>query len=349
MSKIRKSVSKLEEYIPGEQPNDDAIKLNTNENPYLPSPEVLDILREIDISDLSLYPDPNCLELRKVIADLHQCSIDQIFVGNGSDEILALAIRAYVERDSKVGYLAPSYSLYSVLTEIEDIEHEVISLDDGFNFKIPEHLDCSLFLLANPNAPTGIFMDVESINCFADNYKGVLLIDEAYVDFAEDNCLDLAFKHSNVIITRSLSKSYSLAGIRCGYCVGSVDLINALYKIKDSYNVNYITQELARVALLDQATMRANVEAIKETRDLVFEKLTDLGYEVYESQTNFLWFKPLGIKAVKLFELLKERNIYIRYFGASSRTDDYLRVTIGTASEMFTFLDALDEIIKSES
>ena len=192
-------------------------------------------------------------------------------------------------------------------------------------------------------------MDVESINCFADNYKGVLLIDEAYVDFAEDNCLDLAFKHSNVIITRSLSKSYSLAGIRCGYCIGSVDLINALYKIKDSYNVNYITQELARVALLDQATMRANVEAIKETRDLVFEKLTDLGYEVYESQTNFLWFKPLGIKAVKLFELLKERNIYIRYFSASSRTDDYLRVTIGTASEMFTFLDALDEIIKSES
>ena len=161
--------------------------------------------------------------------------------------------------------------------------------------------------------------------------------------------MSLAFKHSNVIITRSLSKSYSLAGIRCGYCVGSTDLINALYKIKDSYNVNYITQELARVALLDQSTMKANVEALKETRNLVYEKLTHLGYEVYESQTNFLWFKPLGIKAVKLFELLKERNIYIRYFSASSRTDDYLRVTIGTASEMFTFLDALDEIIKSES
>ena len=343
---IRKSVTKMQGYIPGEQPQgDEVIKLNTNENPYLPSPEVLDILHEIDVADLTRYPDPVCMEVRKVIADLHGCSVEQVFVGNGSDEILALALRAFVERDEKVGFLEPSYSLYPVLAQIEDLQYERVVLNERFNWDIPEDLETALFLLTNPNAPTSVSAEFEQIVSFAEQVEGVLLIDEAYAEFAEWNCMDLALKHAHVLVSRSLSKSYSLAGIRCGYCVGHADLIRALYKIKDSYNVDYITQEIARVALMDQETMKANVEAVKETRKLVSEKLFEFGFEVFESQTNFLWVKPLGISASTLFESLKKRNIFIRYFGEAEQTKDYLRISIGTAPQMFSFLDAVEEII----
>ena len=343
---IRKSVTNMRGYIPGEQPQgEEVIKLNTNENPYLPSPEVLDILNEIDVADLTRYPDPLCMEVRKVISDLHGCSVEQVFVGNGSDEILALALRAFVERDEKVGFLEPSYSLYPVLAQIEDLRVERIVLNERFNWNAMESLETALFLLTNPNAPTSVSAEFKQIKSFAEQVEGVLLIDEAYADFADWNCMDLALKHAHVLVSRSLSKSYSLAGIRCGYCIGHADLIRALYKIKDSYNVNYITQEIARVALMDQETMKANVEAIKETRKLVSEKLFEFGFEVFESQTNFLWVRPLGIGASTLFESLKQQNIFVRYFGESEQTKDYLRISIGTAPQMFSFLDAVEEII----
>tara|TARA_A100001015_G_scaffold248500_1_gene285955 strand:+ start:205 stop:1257 length:1053 start_codon:yes stop_codon:yes gene_type:complete len=348
MSKlIRRSVDEMAGYVPGEQPRgDEVIKLNTNENPYLPSPEVLDILREIDVADLGRYPDPVCLELRKAIAALHGCSVEHVFVGNGSDEVLALALRAFVERDARVGFLEPSYSLYPVLADIEDVRQERVRLNDRFGWEVPETLESALFFLTNPNAPTSVAVDREQIERFADQFEGVLLVDEAYADFAEWHCLELALNRKNVLVSRSLSKSYSLAGIRCGYCVGDGALIEALYKIKDSYNVNYITQEVARVAVLDQATMQANVEAVKETRRLVADKLFGLGFEVFDSQTNFLWVKPLEISAVRLFEALKLRDIYVRYFGESEQTKDYLRVSIGTAPQMFSFLDAVEAILQ---
>jgi histidinol-phosphate aminotransferase len=179
-------------------------------------------------------------------------------------------------------------------------------------------------------------------------FAGVVLIDEAYADFAESNCMDLALKYRNVLVARTLSKSYSLAGIRLGYCVGQADLIGAMYKIKDSYNVDYLTQEIARVAVLDQDTMHANVQAVVETRKLVGEKLSELGFEVCESQTNFLWIKPLEISAAALFDALRKRNIIVRHFAKEKRTRDYLRVTIGTAPEMFTFLDAVQAILEGE-
>lgn len=348
MSKlIRTSVEEMQGYVPGEQPRgDEIVKLNTNENPYLPSPEVLDILREIDVAELGRYPDPVSLELRKVIAELHDCSVEQVFVGNGSDEVLALALRAFVERDAKVGFLEPSYSLYPVLATIENIQQERVPLNERFGWEISDQLKASLFFLTNPNAPTSVTAKREDIERFAELFEGVLLVDEAYADFAEWHCMDLALKRDNVLVSRSLSKSYSLAGIRCGYCVGDAALIEALFKIKDSYNVNYITQEVARVAVLDQATMQANVEAVKETRRLVAEKLFVFGFEVFDSQTNFLWVKPLGVTAKQLFEGLKQRDIYVRYFGESEQTKDYIRVSIGTAPQMFTFLDAVEEILQ---
>jgi len=343
---IRKSVQAMSGYVPGEQPKGgDIVKLNTNENPYLPSASVQDILSMVDIAVLSRYPDPVCTELRKVIADLHGCAVENVFVGNGSDEILALCIRAFVERDGSVGYFDPSYSLYSVLADIEDVEKKPVVLDDTFGWKMPAGYTASLFFLTNPNAPTSLRFAKVDVEAFAEGFGGVVLIDEAYADFADENCMDLAVKNANVLVARTLSKSYSLAGIRLGYCVGHAELIGALYKIKDSYNINYLTQEIARVAILDQDTMRANVQAIVETRKLVAEKLSGLGFEVCDSQTNFLWIKPSGMAAVSLFEKLREREIIVRYFGNDERTKDYLRITIGTAPEMFRFMDEVEVIL----
>ncbi len=346
---IRKSVQAMSGYVPGEQPKEDGIvKLNTNENPYLPSADVQDILSMVDISALSRYPDPVCLELRKVIAELHGCAVENVFVGNGSDEVLALCIRAFVEREGSVGYFEPSYSLYPILTEIEDVEKKPVELDTGFGWQMPEDYAASLFFLTNPNAPTSLNYFKKKVESFANGFGGVVLIDEAYADFSDENCMDLALENDHVLVARTLSKSYSLAGIRLGYCVGNSELIGALHKIKDSYNVNYLTQEIARVAILDQDTMKANVQAIVETRKLVTEKLTDLGFSVCNSQTNFLWVKPLGLRVPALFEQLRKKNILVRHFGNDERTKDYLRITIGTAPEMFKFLDAVEGVLNGD-
>lgn len=343
---IKKSVKKLNAYVPGEQVSDqDIIKLNTNENPYLPSPDVQDILSMIDISKLSRYPDPDCIELRKVIAGLHNCNLNQVFVGNGSDEILSLSIRAYLEKDESLGYLNPSYSLYPILADIENINKIPIILNDSFTWDGKYNDKIKLLILANPNAPTGISLPNDQIINLLDNFKGILLIDEAYADFSDKNFLHLIKDYPNVIISRSLSKSYSLAGIRCGYCLGDKDLIEALYKIKDSYNIDYITQEIARVAILDQNTMQANVQAIKETRAILNEKLVEFGFNVFPSDANFIWFKPVGITAAFLFEKLRKKNIILRYFNNSNLTKDFLRVTVGTAPEVFKLIDAIKEII----
>ena len=346
---IRQSVQAMSSYVPGEQPRGEGIvKLNTNENPYLPSPDVQDILSMVDITVLSRYPDPVCTELRKVIAELHGCTPANVFVGNGSDEVLALCIRAFVERDGSVGYFDPSYSLYPVLADIEDVEKRPVALNAAFGWEMPEDYSASLFFLAQPNAPTSLVYDRSTVEAFTADFRGVVLIDEAYADFADHNCMDLALEHDHVLVARTLSKAYSLAGIRLGYCVGHAELIGAMYKIKDSYNVNYLTQEIARVALLDQGTMRANVQAIVETRRMAAEKLSELGFEVYDSQSNFLWVKPLGTTAETLFKALRQKNIIVRHFADDERTRDYLRVTVGTAPEMFALLDAVEEILKGE-
>ena len=350
-SLIRKSVQAMSGYVPGEQPKGEGIiKLNTNENPYLPSADVQDILSMINISKLSRYPDPLCVELRKAIAGLHGCALENVFVGNGSDEVLALCIRAFVERDGSVGYFDPSYSLYPVLADIEEIEKRPVSLDASFGWAMPDDYEASLFFLTNPNAPTSRGYKKTDIEAFVKRFSGVVLIDEAYADFAKENCMDFALQYENCIVARTLSKAYSLAGIRLGYCVGYAELIGAMYTIKDSYNVNYLTQEIARVAILDQDTMRANVEAIVETRRLVSEKLKALGFTVGESQTNFLWAKPPeGITAEWLFKALRAKKIFVRYFSGKETTRDYLRITVGTAPEMLTFLDETEAILKGEN
>jgi len=346
---IRKSVQALDGYVPGEQPKgDDVVKLNTNENPWLCSPEVHDVLHEIDISVLAKYPDPLCTEVRKVIADKHEVGIGNVFAGNGSDEVLALCIRAFVERDGgSVGSFDPSYSLYPVLAEIEDVEMRLVALDENFQWQMPDGFEASLFFLTNPNAPTSLLFSKEKVEAFVKDFKGVVVIDEAYVDFASEDCMELATKYDNVLVARTLSKAYALAGIRFGYCVGNKELIDALYKIKDSYNVDMLTQEIARVALIDEGTMLAMVAAVKSSRAIMTNELVELGFSVYTSETNFLWVKPPAPGAQKIFEELKKRNVFIRWF-SGDRIKDYLRITVGTDPQTMLLVAALEEILGRE-
>lgn len=342
---IRKSVQAMEGYTPGEQPIDtQIIKLNTNENPYPPTPKIKEILTNFDISNLRKYPNPVSLKLRQALAKLHNCEVDEIFVGNGSDEVLALCIRTFVERNGSVGCFDPSYSLYPVLTAIEDVELRPVALHADFSWQMPADYEASLFFLTNPNAPTSLTFPKEQIREFIARFNGVVLIDEAYADFADTNCMDLATEFTNCIVSRTLSKSFSLAGIRLGYCVGPAELIGAMHKIKDSYNVDMLTQAVALAAVEDYGHMLANVEKIKATREKTIQALVDLGFEVGPSQSNFLWAKPTSKPAAAVFAALKERKIFVRYF-THAKISDFLRITIGTDAEMDALLVALKEIV----
>jgi histidinol-phosphate aminotransferase len=342
---IRKSVEAMSGYVPGEQPQgENVIKLNTNENPWLCSPDVRDILNEIDTAELAKYPDPLCAAVRQVIAEKHEVGIANTFAGNGSDEILALCIRAFCERAGSVGFFDPSYSLYPVLAQIEDIQTKPVALDEEFGWQMPKGYEASVFFLTNPNAPTGMLFPKDQIEAFIQTFPGVVVLDEAYVDFARESCMEFATKYENVLAVRTLSKSYALAGIRFGYCVGAKPLIDALHKIKDSYNVSRLTQELARVALLDDGTMKAITAAVKGTRGLITDELNALGFKVYPSESNFVWTKPPRPGAKKIFEELRKRNIFVRWFDGA-RTRDCLRITVGTNEQMMALVESLEEIL----
>jgi histidinol-phosphate aminotransferase len=338
---IRKSVRDLCAYTPGEQPKRAGlVKLNTNENPYPPSPQVKAVLSRLDPDVLRLYPDPVSSLLRQVIADLHGVKREQVFVGNGSDEILALCTRAFVEDDGAIGYFEPSYSLYPVLASIRNVTGIACALTDRLEWPVVEPTPASLFFLANPNAPTSMLFPKARVKAFCESFPGVVLIDEAYVDFACENCIDLARTHANVLVMRTLSKSYSLAGLRLGYTVGPVALIEALFKIKDSYNVDRLSQEVAVAALTDQAYMQRNTGRIKTTRERLARLLAERGFNVCPSETNFLWVRPSRRAAQDIFETLKARDVLVRYF-PGVRTGEYLRITVGSDEEVDCLLAAL--------
>ena len=328
---VAKHIRKLEGYVPGEQPRSRrVVKLNTNENPYPPSPKCAKALADFDASRLRRYPDPDCNELRAVLAKLNGTVPERVFVGNGSDEILSLAARCFVEDDEAIGSLDPSYSLYKTLAAIRNVPWNAGKT--------------SLFLWTNPNAPTGEFAAPSKIAKFAAKFKGVVIIDEAYADFARENCMALATaaKNRNIIVMRTFSKSYSLAGLRVGYCVGPEDLIAALFKAKDSYNVDALAQTVALAAAKDQRWMKANVAKVRKTRMRFTRELEKRGWDVIPSESNFVFAKPPAPLAAKeIFEGLKAKNIFVRYF-PGPLTGERLRITIGTDAEMSALLSALD-------
>lgn len=341
--RVAKHVRKLEEYIPGEQPRSKAVvKLNTNENPYPPSPECAKVLKAFDLDKLRRYCDPNYTALREELAKLNGTTAERVFVGNGSDEILSIAARCFVEDDETIGSLDPSYSLYKTLAAIRNVKWKGTS--EG----------TSLFLLTNPNAPTGEFQEPKKIAEFAKSYKGVVIVDEAYADFARSNAMALATASSNrnLIVMRTFSKSYSLAGLRVGYCVGPEELIRAMYKVKDSYNVDAIAQAVALAAVRDQAWMKKNALKVIRVREKLTKDLTSLGWDVIPSESNFVFARPpkqageaVHETAARIFDELKKREIYVRYF-RYPKTRERLRITIGTPVQMKKLVSAVKEIVR---
>ena len=348
--RITKCVRRLEAYTPGEQPKvKNIVKLNTNENPYPPSPKCADVLKRFDLDRLRRYPDPEFADLRAALAKLNRTRPENVFVGNGSDEILSLAAKCFVENDESIGSLDPSYSLYKTLAAIRDVKwigqdmrHEMKDLASCVS-RLPS--STSLFLWTNPNAPTGTFAEPREIAAFARRFPGVVLIDEAYADFARTNCMPLATAKANrnVIVMRTFSKSYSLAGLRVGYCVGPKDLIDALYKVKDSYNVDAIAQRVALAAVKDQRWMKANVARVVKSRADLTAELVRRGWDVLPSESNFIFAKPPRHSAASVFNALRARNIFVRYFPLP-KTKDCIRITIGTPAQMKKLLKALDEL-----
>jgi histidinol-phosphate aminotransferase len=344
---IRRNVREMAGYTPGEQLHvPGLIKLNTNEAPYPPSPKVGEALRRFDPADLRRYPDPVAMGLRRRLARIHACRPEQVFAGNGSDEVLTLCLRAFVEEGGAIGCFEPSYSLYKVLAEAAGVAYRPVQLGPRFEWRTPPRGGASIFFLTCPNAPTGIAYPRETVEAFCRSFRGLVVIDEAYADFADRTCMDLAGRLKNVLVLRTLSKSFALAGIRLGYLVGDERLIGALFKIKDSYNVNALTQVAAEAALSDLAYMRKLVRRIRVTRKRLAAALDRLGFDVYPSQTNFLWVKPAAVSGECLYRALKDRNILVRHF-PGARTGEFVRITVGTDAETDALLEAVAAIVRA--
>ena len=366
---IRPQVRGLHPYVYGEQPKiSGLIKLNTNENPYPPSPKVLAAVKAAVDGRLRLYPSPTAQVLREKLAKMHGCHADNIIVGNGSDELLALATRAFVEpagtarravRSSQrndpttvIQYFTPSYSLYPVLADIHDARKNPVPLKPDFGLPGVAELKCAgiwrfdaaLTFVTTPNAPSGRGYATRELAALCKAQRGVVVLDEAYVDFADENALKLALKFSHVIVARTFSKAYSLCFQRVGYFVGHRDLIAALHKIRDSYNVNGLGQAAAVATLDDLKYYRANFKKVIATREWLSRELTKLGFRVFPSRANFILVQPPRFAAQEWQRRLRGRKILVRWFNFPE-VRNYLRITIGTTVEASAMVKATRAIL----
>jgi histidinol-phosphate aminotransferase len=345
MSYFRENIEKMQAYQPGFQPvRQDVIKLNTNENPYPPSPAVLKAIAQINPEQLRRYPDPLASQFRDAAAQLNGLEPDYIMCCNGGDELLKMALEAFCDENRPVAYPVPTYTLYPVLAAIRNCNTIEIPFDEEFN--LPAKLagtNAALTIVCNPNAPTGSFISIDELSSLADELSGVLLIDEAYVDFAQSNCATMVKNFDNVIILRTLSKGYSLAGLRFGYAIAQPELIKGLLKVKDSYNTDAIAIAAATAAIKDQEYFRQTVEKVKTERKRLTEKLRQMDFRVPQSSSNFVFAEHNSRSAKEIFNKLVERNIYVRYWDKPG-IDNKLRISVGTKEQNDTLLAALKEI-----
>lgn len=358
MKLIRPLVERLKPYVPGEQPKiKGLIKLNTNENPYPPSAKVLAAVKKAVDGRLRLYPQPTSDSLREKLARLHGCKVENIIVGNGSDELLAMAVRCFAEPGQKgsaacVQYLSPCYSLYPVLVVTHGAHVNDVPLNPGFALPSTAELrkggrwdfNAALTFVTTPNAPSGTGYAREELKKLCRAQKGVVVLDEAYVDFGRENALELALEHRNILVARTFSKAYSLCFQRVGYAVGDAKLIEALHKIKDSYNVNGLGQVAACATLEDLPYYRACFKKVIGTREWLSKSLMELGFEVSPSQTNFILARPPGPPAREWLQKLRDRKILVRWF-ALPQVRDYLRISIGSDAEARALVKAAKSII----
>ncbi|MFC1504462.1 histidinol-phosphate transaminase [Spirochaetota bacterium] len=332
------TVKKLKPYVYGEQPAPakGVIKLNTNENPYPPHKELRKLLSTLDINRLKYYPPPVCERLAGLIAKRYSVQSKFIFIGNGSDEILSYLFRAFLNKEDTVLFTKYTYSLYTTLADIHGIAYKTLPMKNDFmiDLSLVRKYKAKLFFLTNPNAPTGMALPAQDIEKAIRESPGTLfVIDEAYADFSNENCIFLTKKYDNVIVLRTLSKSFSLCGIRLGYSIAKPYLTQALYKIKDSYNINLVTQLIAEHAFKKYPYYLKNCRKIIKTRENTAFKLKSLGFTVLPSKANFIFCTHSTINIKRLFLYLKKLKIYVRHFN-NPVLDRYLRISIGTEREM---------------
>lgn len=351
MSKYWSDIAKnIDPYVPGEQPKDRKyIKLNTNENPYPPSPKVIDAINQAAAGNLQLYPDPNCDDLRSALASYYSLTPEQIFVGNGSDEVLAFSYMAFFDQEETVLFPDITYSFYEVYVKLLRLKHQLIPLDEDFGLPVDSFLiKNGGIVIANPNAPTTKFISAEEIKRILEyNIDSVVIVDEAYVDFGGESMVQFINEYPNLLVIQTLSKSRALAGLRVGFAFGHKDLIEGLNRIKNSinsYTVNRLSLAGAKAAIEDEEYFRKISLKIIRTREKVVPCLKELGFKVLESKANFLFVCHDTVPAKLLFQELRNNGILVRYFN-KPRIDNYLRISIGTDEEMEVLINKLNEIL----
>lgn len=345
-----KVTASLTPYVPGEQPKDRSyVKLNTNECPYPPSPRVLAAIKEAANADLRLYPDPNGTAFKEAVARYHGLSADQVFVGNGSDELLAFAFLAFFDPDRAILFPDITYSFYKVYAGLYRIPYTCVPLDDAFRVPVEAFLAPNGgVVLPNPNAPTAQYVPLGGIREILEgNPDRVVIIDEAYIDFGGESAVPLIREYPNLLVIQTLSKSRSLAGLRTGFAMGSAELIEGLRRIKDSFN-SYTLDRLAlagaAAALEDEEYFADITRRVVRTREETVRQLNRLGFQATDSKANFVFISHPDVPARNLFQELRQAGILVRYFD-QPRIDNYLRVSIGTDEEMNLFLQALKSIV----
>lgn len=349
-------VATLHAYTPGLQPTGpDWVKLNTNECPYPPSPRVADaIRRELgeDGASLRLYPNPRSTPLRAAVAALHGVAEENVCIGNGSDDILTMLVRAFCSDAAPLGFTLPSYSLYPVLVEIQHGGAEVIELDRSMRLPV-ERIRASTanaFVLTSPNAPTGVGFSNAELERALDGYRGLFVVDEAYAAFARENAVSLLARHRHLVVARTLSKAYALAGIRVGYALADAAVIDVLDRVRDSYNVSRLSQVAAIAAIADDAYFQSLVARVIATRDAFVRDLTQRrGWFTYDSQSNFVFTEPQTRRgetgpavARSAYEHLYANRVLVRYFPSHPLTAAFIRISVGTDAEMATLREQLD-------
>jgi histidinol-phosphate aminotransferase len=348
----RDKLRKIAPYVPGDQPKvENMIKINTNENAYPPSPKLKEALSTIDPDKLKLYPDPWSDELVSALADYHHLDKDQIFVGNGSDEVLALAFLTFFNSDKEVLFPDIGYSFYPVYGNLYNIKYRQVPVDENFKLIKEDYLvPNGGIIFANPNAPTSIDVGLDFIeDILKANRDVIVIIDEAYVDFGAESAVKLIERYDNLLVIQTYSKFLALAGIRLGVALGSKELIDALKAVKDSFNsypIDTIAQTLATAAIKDVAYSKDSARKIINTRDYVTNELRNLGFILPDSKTNFLFVTHPELSMKELFEALKQENIFVRYFN-SPRISNHLRITIGTDKEMEVVLGFIRNYVQS--
>ena len=347
-------IAEIVPYVPGEQPRDRKyVKLNTNENPYPPSPKVAEAVAAVAQSDLRLYPDPECAALKSALAEFYGLSPSQVFVGNGSDEVLAFSFLAFMDDSTPAVFPDITYSFYPVYGRFFENRCRIVPVREDFTVPLEELMrDDGTVVLTNPNAPTGIGIGLKDIRRLLEaNRNHVVILDEAYIDFGGQSAVPLIQEYDNLLVIQTFSKSRSLAGMRAGYAMGNENLIAALTAVKDSmnsYTLDRMALAAAQAAVEDRAYFYDTCSAIAKTRENTAGKLKELGFLVLPSQANFLFASHASVPARTLFRRLREEGVLVRYFD-KPRIDNFLRITIGTDQEMAILTDTLAQILKEEA